>query len=67
MTGTLRTGPISFSLFALSTSRARCSRTVRAPQEWGKGIFPMVPGHEIAGVVESVGEGVTKFKVGRSE
>ncbi|CAK9115261.1 unnamed protein product [Durusdinium trenchii] len=33
-------------------------------QEWGKGIFPMVPGHEIAGVVESVGEGVTKFKVG---
>lgn len=43
MTGTLRTGPISFSLFALSTSRARCSRTVRAPQEWGKGIFPWCP------------------------
>lgn len=36
----------------------------QAREEWGKGIFPMVPGHEIAGVVESVGEGVTKFKVG---
>ena len=24
----------------------------------------MVPGHEIVGVVESCGEGVTKFKVG---
>ena len=26
----------------------------------------MVPGHEIAGIVESVGDGVTKFKVGPS-
>ncbi|PIM66176.1 alcohol dehydrogenase, partial [Streptomyces sp. JV178] len=26
--------------------------------------FPMVPGHEIAGVVEAVGSGVTKFAVG---
>jgi uncharacterized zinc-type alcohol dehydrogenase-like protein len=32
--------------------------------EWGGSIFPMVPGHEIAGVVSSVGSGVTKFKVG---
>ncbi|MFF3490881.1 NAD(P)-dependent alcohol dehydrogenase [Streptomyces sp. NPDC002795] len=31
---------------------------------WGEAIFPMVPGHEIAGVVEAVGAGVTKFKVG---
>ncbi|MYR46276.1 NAD(P)-dependent alcohol dehydrogenase [Streptomyces sp. SID5910] len=31
---------------------------------WGEAIFPMVPGHEIAGVVEAVGPGVTKFKVG---
>jgi uncharacterized zinc-type alcohol dehydrogenase-like protein len=33
-------------------------------EEWGKAIFPMVPGHEIAGVVVSVGSAVTKFKVG---
>lgn len=32
--------------------------------EWGGSAFPMVPGHEIAGVVASVGSGVTKFKVG---
>jgi uncharacterized zinc-type alcohol dehydrogenase-like protein len=31
---------------------------------WGEAIFPMVPGHEIAGVVEAVGSGVTKFAVG---
>jgi uncharacterized zinc-type alcohol dehydrogenase-like protein len=31
---------------------------------WGEAIFPMVPGHEIAGVVSEVGPGVTKFKVG---
>jgi len=33
-------------------------------QEWGPAIFPMVPGHEIAGVVTSIGGSVTKFKVG---
>ncbi|WP_037577051.1 NAD(P)-dependent alcohol dehydrogenase [Phaeacidiphilus oryzae] len=32
--------------------------------EWGEGIFPMVPGHEIAGVVAEVGPGVTDFSVG---
>ncbi len=31
---------------------------------WGEAIFPMVPGHEIAGVVSEVGPGVTEFKVG---
>ncbi|MFH9089011.1 NAD(P)-dependent alcohol dehydrogenase [Streptomyces sp. NPDC017673] len=31
---------------------------------WGEAIFPMVPGHEIAGVVAEVGPGVTKFQVG---
>ncbi|MEH0573080.1 MULTISPECIES: NAD(P)-dependent alcohol dehydrogenase [Streptomyces] len=31
---------------------------------WGQAIFPMVPGHEIAGVVSEVGPGVTKYKVG---
>lgn len=33
--------------------------------EWGvSSAFPMVPGHEIAGVVSSVGSSVTKYKVG---
>jgi uncharacterized zinc-type alcohol dehydrogenase-like protein len=32
--------------------------------EWGGSTFPMVPGHEIAGVVAQVGSAVTKFKVG---
>ncbi|MER6334179.1 NAD(P)-dependent alcohol dehydrogenase [Streptomyces sp. NPDC014983] len=31
---------------------------------WGKASFPMVPGHEIAGVVAEVGSGVTKYAVG---
>jgi uncharacterized zinc-type alcohol dehydrogenase-like protein len=38
----------------------------QAREEWGKAIFPMVPGHEIAGVVVEVGSGVTKHKVGDS-
>src|SRR3546814_638351 len=33
-------------------------------EEWGKAIFPMTPGHEIAGVVSAVGAGVTRHKVG---
>ena len=32
--------------------------------EWGGAIYPMVPGHEIAGVVASVGKAVEKYKVG---
>lgn len=32
--------------------------------EWGGANFPMVPGHEIAGVVSQIGHAVTKFKVG---
>ncbi|SMD19888.1 NAD(P)-dependent alcohol dehydrogenase [Lentzea albidocapillata] len=31
---------------------------------WGQGIFPMVPGHEIAGVVVEVGSEVTRHAVG---
>ena len=33
-------------------------------EEWGQAIFPMVPGHEIAGVVSAVGSAVTRHKVG---
>jgi uncharacterized zinc-type alcohol dehydrogenase-like protein len=36
----------------------------QARDEWGGSEFPMVPGHEIAGVVKQVGSKVTKFKVG---
>ena len=32
--------------------------------EWGGSIFPMVPGHEIAGVVANVGSAVSKFSPG---
>lgn len=32
--------------------------------EWGRGMFPMVPGHEIVGKVIAVGSKVNKFKVG---
>jgi uncharacterized zinc-type alcohol dehydrogenase-like protein len=33
-------------------------------EEWGPAKFPMVPGHEIAGVVTAVGSKVSKFSVG---
>ena len=33
-------------------------------EEWGPAIFPMVPGHEIAGTVTAIGSSVTKFSVG---
>ncbi|MDQ0992728.1 NAD(P)-dependent alcohol dehydrogenase [Streptomyces sp. V3I7] len=36
----------------------------QAREGWGTAIFPMVPGHEIAGVVTEVGPGVTRFAVG---
>jgi uncharacterized zinc-type alcohol dehydrogenase-like protein len=36
--------------------------TVRS--EWGQARYPVVPGHEIAGVVKAVGSRVTKYKNG---
>ena len=35
-----------------------------ARSEWGPTIYPLVPGHEIAGIVTKIGDKVTKFKVG---
>ena len=36
-----------------------------ARNEWGNtSIYPMVPGHEIIGVIEEIGSQVRKFKVG---
>lgn len=37
----------------------------QARDEWGGGLFPMVPGHEIVGRVTQIGKGVKKFKVGQ--
>jgi uncharacterized zinc-type alcohol dehydrogenase-like protein len=36
----------------------------QARDEWREGIFPMVPGHEIAGVVAQVGSAVSRFGIG---
>ncbi len=36
----------------------------QAREEWGPAIFPMVPGHEIVGIVREIGTAVTKFRVG---
>ncbi|OON81448.1 NAD(P)-dependent alcohol dehydrogenase [Streptomyces tsukubensis] len=36
----------------------------QAREGWGEAIFPMVPGHEIAGVISEVGSAVTKYEVG---
>jgi uncharacterized zinc-type alcohol dehydrogenase-like protein len=36
----------------------------QARDEWGSSMFPMVPGHEIAGIVSRVGAKATKHKVG---
>src|SRR6476661_3620886 len=33
-------------------------------EEWGDAIFPLVPGHEIAGTVQEIGSDVDKFGVG---
>ncbi len=38
----------------------------QARDGWGGSIFPMVPGHEIAGIVKHVGSKVSKFKIGDS-
>lgn len=35
-----------------------------AKSDWGTPNYPIVPGHEIVGIVTQVGENVTKFKVG---
>ncbi len=32
--------------------------------EWGGSIFPMVPGHEIVGIVSQVGAKTTRYKIG---
>jgi alcohol dehydrogenase (NADP+) len=36
----------------------------QARNEWGNSLYPMVPGHEIVGVISQVGANVKKFKAG---
>ncbi len=36
----------------------------QAREEWGSAIFPMVPVHEIVGIVTHIGPDVTKFAIG---
>ena len=36
----------------------------QARNEWGGSTFPMVPGHEIVGIVKNIGSKVTRYKVG---
>ena len=35
-----------------------------ARNDWGRTTYPIVPGHEIVGIVSAVGEGVTRHKIG---
>jgi uncharacterized zinc-type alcohol dehydrogenase-like protein len=36
----------------------------QARDEWGPSLYPMVPGHEIVGIVREIGSAVSKFTVG---
>ncbi|MFM8751592.1 MAG: NAD(P)-dependent alcohol dehydrogenase [Actinomycetota bacterium] len=56
-------GPLDIG-FTIEYSGICHSDIHQAREEWGTALFPMVPGHEIAGRVTSIGEKVTKFKVG---
>jgi uncharacterized zinc-type alcohol dehydrogenase-like protein len=37
----------------------------QAREEWGPALYPMVPGHEIVGIVREIGTDVKKFSVGQ--
>ena len=57
----LRAGDIAFDI----TYAGICHSDIhQAREEWGSAIFPMVPGHEIVGVVTEIGADVDKFVVG---
>ena len=37
-----------------------------ARDEWGGAVYPLVPGHEIVGVVKAIGSSVSRFSVGQT-
>ncbi len=37
----------------------------QAREEWGPSLYPMVPGHEIVGIVREIGPDVTNFSIGQ--
>lgn len=57
----LRDGDIAFDIKYAGICH---SDIHQAREEWGGAIFPMVPGHEIVGIVTEVGAKVTKFRAG---
>ncbi|CUG89278.1 NADP-dependent alcohol hydrogenase, putative [Bodo saltans] len=66
-------GPFTFPRRAVGSNDVKidikfcgvCSSDLhKVGNEWKNSKYPMVPGHEIVGVVEAVGPDVTKFKVG---
>jgi len=58
----LRPGDVDISI----THAGICHSDIhQGREEWGKALFPMVPGHEIVGRVLGVGSGVSKFAVGQ--
>lgn len=64
--GTIERGEVAANevLIDIAYSGICHSDLHQARNEWFEGIFPMVPGHEIAGHVSAVGSNVTKFKAG---
>ncbi len=66
-------GPVSFERLDLRPGEVRlkvthcgvCHSDVhQARNDWGNTLYPCVPGHEVVGLVTSVGEGVRNFKEG---
>lgn len=60
-----RRAPLSYDVVIKILYCGICHSDIhQVNDDWGGGIFPMVPGHEIVGVVEAIGDKVSKFKVG---
>ena len=58
----LRTNDVAFDIAYAGICH---SDIHQAREEWGSSLYPMVPGHEIVGIVREVGSDVSKFKIGQ--